>query len=718
MENGGVEGLMDQGARQFEAGQLTSALASFQKARSKNPRDLQALFACATVLSATGDMHASYQLMLDHQNLYREDADGLANLAIVAEAVGQDTQAQAAYASALAINPNHVRTLNNLAVRASQLGQWAEAVENMKRCVALTPDEPALWTNLIDFLNGARRDDEALVQAQRAVARFPHTPDVVIRLFVCLAFGGRIQEAHAALAVFGTNARQILDDYLRDAGSSLPRQFQKHAISTPDAFEFYCVRSFDAMITCDWRRNTQLTEWLMQKLAHVQQTGEIRDWRDTQFYALFLALDEAQQLALRKVTIGSIESIVESKPHWRPRASFLPHQNRPGDTRIHVGISTQYLGDEKYRLGLLAQLQLHDHSRFRFYLYSPMATSDLAAVESLTQTGASVVEVGRLSDQEAVELIRLDRLDVWMDDAFYTPWCRPEVLHLRVAAIQMRRQSWSRVDPVLPSEYMFGDTFTHPDSEDLAPYANLVRFSHTCWMPCNGDVMGDAKGDGLGDVSRATPATRLDAGLPEGVPVLICNQFALAIDPHTFATWMAIMRRVPHSILWLPPYPPEVRANLAREATAAGVDAGRLMYLPKVSRQQLLARLQLADLYLDTLRFNATHTLVDALKRGLPAITVRGHNMSSRLGGSIVTAAGLPECVFESAQAYEDAAVALCLNPQSLQALRKRLSQRHASAPLFDERARVRDWEWAWQHMVERDRAGLSPAAFDVPASP
>ena len=315
-----------------------------------------------------------------------------------------------------------------------------------------------------------------------------------------------------------------------------------------------------------------------------------------------------------------------------------------------------------------------------------------------------------MSDQQAVERIRQDQLDVWMDDAFYTPWCRPELRHLRVAPLQMRRQTWARVDPSLPSEYMFGDRFTHPDSEDLTPYANLARFSHTCWVPCNGDIESDA-GTALQPL-----LSRREAGLPEGVPVLLSNHFASAIDPQTFATWMAILRRAPQSVLWLPPYPPEVRANLAREAQYAGVEASRLVHFAKLPRRELLAQLHLADLYLDTLRFNATQTLVDALKRGLPALTVRGHNMASRLGGSIITAAGLPDCVFDSNQAYEDAAVTLCLNPEAMAELRGRLARQRKSAPLFDERNRVREWEWAWHHMVQRDRAGLPPAAFDVPA--
>ena len=127
------------------------------------------------------------------------------------------------------------------------------------------------------------------------------------------------------------------------------------------------------------------------------------------------------------------------------------------------------------------------------------------------------------------------------------------------------------------------------------------------------------------------------------------------------------------------------------------------------------ARVALADLFVDTLRFNANRGLVDALRMGVPAVSCAGENMASRLGGSIVRAAGLVDCVADSPAAYAQLVRRLAQDPGALPALRQQLARARDSAPLFDMAARLREWEWAWAHMVQRHQDGLAPAAFDVP---
>jgi len=131
----------------------------------------------------------------------------------------------------------------------------------------------------------------------------------------------------------------------------------------------------------------------------------------------------------------------------------------------------------------------------------------------------------------------------------------------------------------------------------------------------------------------------------------------------------------------------------------------------------LLARLPLADLFVDAVRFNANQGLVDALRMGVPAITCAGNSMASRLGGSILRAAGLAESISPTKSAFLERAVQLGQDRASLRDLRSQLASQAGSAPLFDAAARVREWESAWSTMAERSRAGLAPAAFDVPLS-
>ena len=129
----------------------------------------------------------------------------------------------------------------------------------------------------------------------------------------------------------------------------------------------------------------------------------------------------------------------------------------------------------------------------------------------------------------------------------------------------------------------------------------------------------------------------------------------------------------------------------------------------------MLARIARADLFVDTLRFNANHGLVDALRMGLPALGCAGNSMASRLGGSILVAAGLAECISSSKDTLLQQVIRLGQDPAARAALRQRLADAQAQAPLFQPVGRVREWEWAWAEMVRRHQAGLPPAAFDVP---
>jgi predicted O-linked N-acetylglucosamine transferase (SPINDLY family) len=186
------------------------------------------------------------------------------------------------------------------------------------------------------------------------------------------------------------------------------------------------------------------------------------------------------------------------------------------------------------------------------------------------------------------------------------------------------------------------------------------------------------------------------------------------VDPHSFSLWMQMLRALPDAILLMPGFAPAARANLQREAQAAGIAAERLVFMPRLTRAETLARMGLTDLFVDTVRCNANHGLVDALRMGVPAVTCAGETMASRLGGSIVRAAGLQDCVYNDEAAYLDAVLRLGRNRNELQALRARLQAGRPQAALFDTAHRIREWEAAWTTMIERQRSGLAPAAFDV----
>jgi predicted O-linked N-acetylglucosamine transferase (SPINDLY family) len=213
--------------------------------------------------------------------------------------------------------------------------------------------------------------------------------------------------------------------------------------------------------------------------------------------------------------------------------------------------------------------------------------------------------------------------------------------------------------------------------------------------------------------------SRKSAGLPETDFVFCCFNTARKITPAVFDVWMHLLGKVPASVLWLARDNDEAQRNLRREALARGIDPARLVFMERVtSSEQHLARHALADLFLDTLPYNAHSTGAAALWAGLPFITCVGATMQSRIGASILRAAHLPELVTHSLDEYERLAARLAADRPALAAIRRKLQTNRLACPLFDTDRFRRHVEAAYLRMWEEHRQGNAPEGFAVSAPP
>jgi predicted O-linked N-acetylglucosamine transferase (SPINDLY family) len=209
--------------------------------------------------------------------------------------------------------------------------------------------------------------------------------------------------------------------------------------------------------------------------------------------------------------------------------------------------------------------------------------------------------------------------------------------------------------------------------------------------------------------------TRAQAGLPDEGFVFCAFTTSYKINPTIFDVWMRLLREVPDSVLWLRSLESEARDNLQLEARRRGVAAERLVFAPRLaSIADHLARHSLADLYLDTLPYNAHSTTCDALWAGVPVLTCAGRGFAARVAASALTAVGLPELITRSLEEYEQKALELARSPRQLQALRARLAQNRKSAPLFDTGRFTRHLEDAYRTMHQRSLHGQLPRGFTV----
>jgi protein O-GlcNAc transferase len=251
-------------------------------------------------------------------------------------------------------------------------------------------------------------------------------------------------------------------------------------------------------------------------------------------------------------------------------------------------------------------------------------------------------------------------------------------------------------------DYIIGDPITIPWTAQPFFAERIVQLPH-CYQP----------NDSRRVIAERIPS-RTECGLPETGFVFCCFNNPNKLTRDVFGIWMRLLRAVPGSVLWLLDPNAAVKGNLLAEAGAHGIASERLVFASRLPQAEHLARHRVADLFLDTLPYNAHTTASDALWAGLPLLTRQGETFAGRVAASLLTAVRLEDLITHSAEDYVRLAVSLASDPERLADLRSRLEEGRRSAPLFDTALYTRHLEAAYQRMWEICSAGSPPEAFAV----
>jgi predicted O-linked N-acetylglucosamine transferase (SPINDLY family) len=223
--------------------------------------------------------------------------------------------------------------------------------------------------------------------------------------------------------------------------------------------------------------------------------------------------------------------------------------------------------------------------------------------------------------------------------------------------------------------------------------------------------------DNAQSISSDVPS-RSEAGLPGTGFIFACFNQETKFSPEVFGVWMRVLLAVDKSVLWMLSLSQQSAENLRREAVSCGVAPERLIFARPVPRDKHLARIRLADLFLDTLPYNAHATACDALWAGLPVLTCLGMAFPGRVAASGLYAMGLPELVAASLPEYEKLAITLAHDREQLAVIREKLAINRIAEPLFDTARYTRNLESAYTIMWERQQKGMPPADFSVTDRP
>lgn len=571
---------------------------------------------------------------------------------------GRLDDAEALCRRTLKADPKHVPALHLLGVIGLRKRDPAAAVEAFGRLLKLQPDSPDVLNNQAMALFDIGRRDEALASLDRALALRPDYREAL-------------------------NNRAGLLDALRRFNEAAATYARLWALA-PDQPQVLGSLMQSRMNACDWTDYDKISAELVARTARGECPNDpvTFTWHSL---SPSLQLRCTQDYAARKYP-----------PRPLPRGARTEHE------RIRVAYLSSDFREHPISYMFVHLFERHDRARFEVIALSYGEDDGSDMRRRLEKAFDRFIDVRKLTDLEIAQLIRREGIDILVDLVGYTGGNRASILTYRPAPIQANFQGFGLGATLM--DYVFSDAETTPDRLLEATYGEkVVRLPDTWVATDTAQPIAD------------TPPRRADEGLPEQGFVFCSFSSPYKINPAIFDAWMRLLAAVPGSVLWLRYEQEDACANLRTSAEQRGVAADRLVFARRIGLADHLARLRLADLFIDTYPYGAHTTASHALWAGLPLLTLRGEPFVSRVSASILHAAGLPELVTESLEAYEARALDLARDPGQLEALRQKLARQRPTAPLFDSERYRRHVEQAYLQMMERLRRGEPPASFDVP---
>jgi predicted O-linked N-acetylglucosamine transferase (SPINDLY family) len=639
---------------------------------------------------------AAYRLVLERAP---RNFLALHGLGLIAMRHQRLEEGAALIARALTSEPQNFDALLNLSRARLLLGAPDAALRAAERAVAIKPRDGAAQLARAAALMSGKPPEQSIRVLEQVVEQAPDSIDAWNELGEANRVLGRFEPSsecfRRALQIDAGN-RTALIGFARtlqrmaryeDASLVLERTWALW----PDTALIGGQLMHCKMMMCDWLRVDELRRRIE---ADIDAGSTITEPFGLQGYC-------ASPAILRRC------AEVFTRTFYPDRSAEMPPApTRPAGERIRIGYVSGEFRHQATSILLTEVLELHDKSRFEVFAFDNGWDDGTDLRRRIVRAVDELVPIRVPDDRAAAEMVRKRGIDVLVNLNGFFGEARTGLFSLRPAPVQVNYLGFPGTMGAPYIDYILADRWVIPP-EQHPHYTEAVVTLPDCYQP----------NDRRRRISDA-PLSRRDVGLPDQAFVFCCFNNTYKVTPEVFSVWMRLLRQVPGSVLWLFANVPEAAANIVREAEAQGIDPSRVIPAPFLPLDVHLARLRMADLFLDTWPYNAHTTGSDALWAGVPVLTVTGDSFPSRVGASLLDAVGLPELITGSLAAYEALALHLARDRAALASLRARLAAARDKAALFDTPRLVRHIEAAYEGMVARARAGEPPAPMTVGTRP
>jgi predicted O-linked N-acetylglucosamine transferase (SPINDLY family) len=378
------------------------------------------------------------------------------------------------------------------------------------------------------------------------------------------------------------------------------------------------------------------------------------------------ALALTDQVAVQAQIAGAwIQRKIPPAPeHLAPAGGYRHH-------RIRVGYMSSDFCSHAMSYLIAELFERHDRTRFEIHGYctSPEDGSDIRRRVIAAFDHFSIIK--DLPDEAAARAIRADAIDILIDLNGLTTGTRLAILRWRPAPIQATYLGFIGPVPMPELDFLLCDEFVIPPAFAALYQPQPLYVAPNYQANDSKRVIGE-------------PVSRASAGLPDDRFVFCNFSNHYKITEAMFGAWMEILRRVEESLLWLASDNTWSAANLRMRAAAAGVEPARILFANRVGPSEYMARLALPDLFLDTSPYNAGTIASDAIRMGLPMVTLSGESFASRMAGRLLQAIDATSGIAETLDAYIETAVELATQPDAMARYRSLFTEANWAGTIGD----------------------------------
>lgn len=571
------------------------------------------------------------------------EAHHLRGLALFREGRAED--AIDALTSGLELNPDSADMLANLGQMQLELGNFDAAHDCLSAALDMAPDDNELRLRTGLAAQSLSRFGEAETAYREIIRRDPAFVAAHYNLGLTLSAAGRLDDAIAAYE--GAAHADPRELSARSAAAQL-RQAQ-----------------------CQWAGIDRLRAEIIEPALRGA------------FSRPPLLLDVlALPVAVTPAEFGTLARSYTRAHGLVSQPRFSPPPRREGG-RLRIGYVSGDFGDHPVGHLVGPLISRHDRAGFEVTAYATTGDDGSAERRNLVTGVEKIVDLSRLDPAAAAARIHQDGIDVLIDLHGHTQGNRLEIFAQRPAR---KQATWLGFPGTTGADFfdaVLADAIAAPAGDQPHYSERLLHLPHA--------YVAVEPAAGV-----APPRSSLD--LPETGIVFCAFNAPHKIEPLGFGLWMKLLAETPGSVLWLRADARPAQDNLRREAQARGIDAQRLIFAPRAaSRAEHLARQRAADLFLDTIFYNAHATAADALAIGLPVVTLKGGSFAARVGASLLKAAGLEALIAASPDEYLTIARRVAADPGATKA---KLAVAQQTAPLFDAARFVGDLETALRKLA------------------